>query len=387
MRLRDRLFKYKLNRILLDYRLKFTLLKLTSQRIFPVLSLKEFVKDKYLLLLALSIVILFAITPYVARISSLPENESKNITISLQYAIDSEYDIGNDGIEAINGVVDFTVKNTTFALSLNDSYLSTRWEVYSLDDNISTVLCYGSETACNFVGLVPSSSNWNDTLYLYYGKYGATYNNIVGAQVIYVNYNLSLENPFSEIYYSDWLNLSATFVDVVNITYNITNLTQNLTNPINLSNLSNNWPICSIPNLAITENSNITINLNDYCSDLDNDILSYSYENIENIKAKIENSFLTLIPDINFTGIRYLILYINDSKNITSYNTTVFVIKYVVTSTENVTIRENITQLYAEINKPVKWRKTISLDAEKENFNVEIPEEAFNLSIEKIVDN
>ena len=55
--------------------------------------------------------------------------------------------------------------------------------------------------------------NWDDDLYLTYGKYGASLNNKVNARVIYVDYNLDIEKPYSRIYYSDYDYLYAVFLD------------------------------------------------------------------------------------------------------------------------------------------------------------------------------
>ena len=52
---------------------------------------------------------------------------------------------------------------------------------------------------------------WDAPFYSAYGANGATSNNVIKAQVVYVDYDLSGDEPFTEIYYSDWENLTANY--------------------------------------------------------------------------------------------------------------------------------------------------------------------------------
>ena len=73
---------------------------------------------------------------------------------------------------------------------------------------------------------------------------------------------------------------------------------------INVSNV-NDDPILNstIPNQTWNEDSSITINLNSYFSDPDNDSLIYSITmQPENMTASISNGIATLVPDNNFYG-------------------------------------------------------------------------------------
>ena len=138
---------------------------------------------------------------------------SRNIGINLGYNAKSIYDADNDGIGELDEVVDLSVKNTNFDWGVNSDRLCTRWEVYSIDDDKLTELCYGSDACCRFVGIAPSRGNWSEALYLTYGMHSSSENNIVGAQVIYVDYRLGIEKPYSEIYYSEWGSLPVVFKD------------------------------------------------------------------------------------------------------------------------------------------------------------------------------
>lgn len=133
----------------------------------------------------------------------------KNIILELEYKEDSDYDIDNNGIEPIVGIIDFTVENTVFDWGVNYSNVCIKWEVYNQE--ISTFVCYGGGRCCSFIDLLSSSSNWNDSFNLDYGKYDAGLNNIVSAQVIYVDYSLDPDQPYEDIHYSDLDYLEAIF--------------------------------------------------------------------------------------------------------------------------------------------------------------------------------
>src|SRR3989344_7665903 len=73
---------------------------------------------------------------------NIPLNDS--IVIDLEYNKNTPYDENDDGIEPVNGVIDFSVANSAFNWSYNNPNLCTRWEVYSIDAAKSTTACYGS---------------------------------------------------------------------------------------------------------------------------------------------------------------------------------------------------------------------------------------------------
>ncbi len=138
-------------------------------------------------------------------------NDIKTIILNIEYKNGTKWDTNNDGSEPLTGIIDFTVENSRFNWNPDSKKLCTKWEVYSIDEEIITVICNGNIDCCNFIGLDASNDKWDEPFYLSYGRYGATYNNIVSSRIIYVDYNLSLENPYSDIYYSDWLGLPANF--------------------------------------------------------------------------------------------------------------------------------------------------------------------------------
>ena len=156
-----------------------------------------------------------AITILIFIISSfaLASSETPKININLDYGDSTIFDSDKDGIETDSSVIDLTVKDTEFSWRVDKTKLCTKWEILSMDKNKITTICYGSELCCNFIGLKPAMQNWNDNLYLTHGKYGASLNNKISSRVIYIDYNLNIENPYSYIYYSDYAYLYAVFLD------------------------------------------------------------------------------------------------------------------------------------------------------------------------------
>lgn len=137
------------------------------------------------------------------------------ITVNLDYKDGTQFDINNDGIETTRGIIDLTVENSEFNWNVNKNKLCTRWETYSIDNEESTIVCYGSSECCGFIDLVPTRDAWDDIFYSNYYKYESTFNNVISARVIYVDYNLSVDNPYADIYYSSWANLSAIYKNII----------------------------------------------------------------------------------------------------------------------------------------------------------------------------
>ena len=273
---------------------------------------------------------------------TIPLNES--IIIYMQYNKNTPYDEDDNGIEPINGVIDFTVADSYFGWNYNASNLCTRWEVYSIDSVESTTACYGSNMCCNFIGLLPERENWNETFYLAYNKYGATFNNIVSAQVLDVNYNLSVSNPFVEIYYSRWKNLTANFyeefidfekacvetcilpdlnatsytfrLEIENSSLILDSISYEITSNETFGNQTiNHAPALSknLSNISIFSGQKYAINLSEHFYDEDNDTLVFDFYNNSLIDVEIINETATLSPFGNFTGTTYMFFTANDS--------------------------------------------------------------------------
>lgn len=321
---------------------------------------------------------------------------TKTIAISLEYKNGTIYDANDNGEESINGVVDLSVENTKFSWDAGKSRLCTRWEVYNAEDEALTALCNGNTDCCAFVGLLPARSNWSDVYYSTFGKDGAGHENIVSAQVLYYDVNLSQGNLKSEIYYSEWANKSVKFfedeteffdecVETCSLKgFNKSSYTlafeiedgavlriEKIKYSV-LAEAANKAPalLRNFSTINASKNKNATINLSKYFADEDNDALAYSYYKADNITILFENDAATIIPDKGIDGIRYTYFIANDSEGIAVSN--VFMIN----------ITEEKYKPKIEINKPVKWQSRVLADAgNATSVNLTLPETASNISI------
>ncbi len=148
------------------------------------------------------------------KVKEREENEPDYIHINLSYNNGTNWNTDNDGVESIKGVVDLTVNQTDFSLDLNHSNLCTKWIVLSEDTGNYEAICFGSKKACNFLYLdSQEKSKWNDPLFVHYGRYGATSNNTVSAQVFYIDYSTEIDDLHADIYESDLDSLPVLFTE------------------------------------------------------------------------------------------------------------------------------------------------------------------------------
>ena len=335
------------------------------------------------------------------------QTSEKLISLSLNYSSETNFDLDNNGIETLEGAVDF--KHTaSFNWDVKYDKLCTIWETYSIENQTATFVCYGSEQCCNSIPLIPIRDLWNESFISYYGLYGAGYNNIISAKVLFVDYNISTENSYAEIYSSNWTNLTEKFteksselvfneicietcnleglnqssyaliIEVVNSTVKIDKITYSL-----LEEIINEKPI-QIKNLTdvnITKNYNLTINLSDYFYDSDGQKLFYKSYSGENITVNIHEDSVIITPQRDFIGTRYIYFIANDSLSISISN----IFAVTITDIEQAKEKE-ISQGIAIIGKPVKWNGVIKFPDVTSNATIKIPQNAFNISIKKIED-
>ena len=265
--------------------------------------------------------------------------ETKSIAIKLAYKSGSVFDANDNGEESVNGVVDLAVEDTSFGWDADKSKLCTRWEVYSSEDDKLTTFCSGNSDCCAFVNLLPTSDNWDDVYYSAFGKDGAGHSNIVSAQVIYYDVNASIDNPKSEIYYSEWGNLSVKFFEeetpfsgICLETCALTGLNKSSYNLVFeiednavlridrikysiIADIVNQPPVLlqNISTINVLENENATINLSQYFADPDGDVLNYNYFKTDNITILFDGDTATIVPDRNVFGTRFTYIIANDS--------------------------------------------------------------------------
>ncbi|MFC1741665.1 LamG-like jellyroll fold domain-containing protein, partial [Nanoarchaeota archaeon] len=114
----------------------------------------------------------------------------KEISLTLAYQSGTRWDADDDGTAATHAdAVDLTIDSTIFNWDVDESKLCTGWTIIP-DQGPSTTLCNGATDCCSMFGVSPSDDVWNMPLYLYYGQHGSTADNIVEAQVMYLNQNL-----------------------------------------------------------------------------------------------------------------------------------------------------------------------------------------------------
>lgn len=304
-------------------------------------------KKNVVLVLALAIINETPIindTPIINLTNQTLENETqmnetaeKIINVNLGYGHNDAYDANNDGVESLSGVIDFSVDESEFNWDADEGKLCTRYEIFSIENQESTFACFGADDCCALVGLQSSIGLWNDELFLSYGSYGSSFDNIVFAQALYANYSLDIENPYSEIAYSSWGNLTAKFLaDVIEFedacvetcmfsgnesSYKLVIETENTTLWIDKieyiisEEIANRPPILlkQIGNISIFENKEYVFDLSEYFYDDDNDELMYGYYAMDNLTIRFENDMAYIAPDTGFIGSGFTFISANDS--------------------------------------------------------------------------
>jgi len=248
---------------------------------------------------------------------------SKTIDIILEYKRDSIYDRNDDGRVNIGSIIDLTVENSEFNWESNEENLCTRWDVYSVENDESSLICYGSSRCCNFVDQESSRTEWDEPFYSAFGQDGSSFNNVVSAQVLYVDYNLSIDDAFAEIYFSEWEELSTVFYEGFTIFENIcvetcilpnlNDSSYNIVFEINESSIIldsidyevfseekvNNPPILfsNISDISFFTDETYKVNLSNYFIDPDNDTLVFNYFNNSELRINIINETASLSAD------------------------------------------------------------------------------------------
>ncbi|MBW2968194.1 hypothetical protein KY362_06940 [Candidatus Woesearchaeota archaeon] len=145
------------------------------------------------------------------------EEEEKIITIDLTYNTGTVFDADDDGEAHMDGdAIDLTVEDTVFSWDVRESRLCTAWTVQNSES--TTTLCHGADDCCALAGISPTELLWDSPLYIYYGRYGATENNTVTAQVVYLDQNIEVEDVHFDSAQSSTASLKADFITTVNAT-------------------------------------------------------------------------------------------------------------------------------------------------------------------------
>jgi subtilisin family serine protease len=258
----------------------------------------------------------------------------------------------------------FSIKNITIRLynSTKNLVNSTNGSSASLFINfteLSDGVYYFNATAYTNFGILNYSETRNLTLDTVYPIFSG--NSTTGVFTRYSNFTANLT-------FSDSIGLGQAVFEsnysgnLTNSSYSLSGLNQNLSVSFNITssldyfsyrwlfndsagnlNSSFSWKTFNIintppnnqtiPNHNWPMNSNNTINLSQYFSDIDLDEINYTSNNASNITIIINQTtkIATLIPDSGFNGTRYLTFIANDSMNITySNNITLYVFKPII---------------------------------------------------------
>ena len=338
-----------------------------------------------------------------AQLEENVQQGEKQIALSLGYAEESIFDPDNDGIESINGVIDFSL-DSSFSWDADESKLCSRWQVYNYDTENDEIVCTGNENCCIYAGHEIIGDKWYNPFYLNYGKYGSGLRNIVRAQVIYVDYNLSIENPFSEIAFSDWADSKAVFlsdkigfsdvcietcnvnlegpygieVEVENSSLFIGNISYSL-----LEEVKNRAPqFLTIPDIGIDENSSYGLNLLRYAYDPDNDSIELGYiATGDEISVEIANGTAIIIPDKSYSGTSFLTFTANDTETIGISNYVRVTVYRGALPASDVKMQE-----FAVVGKPVRWKRTLTFNETMPRVRLNISENAVNITVKTIED-
>ncbi|MDP7458376.1 MAG: PQQ-binding-like beta-propeller repeat protein, partial [Candidatus Woesearchaeota archaeon] len=345
------------------------------------------------------------VEPSLASPSIIKDSKNKSININLGYRSGTPYDMDDDGHESLTGIVDISVENTSFNWEVDQSKLCTRWEIYSENSENSTTICNGNEQCCNFVDLAPSSDTWNGIFNLYHGLYGTTDNNTVSAQILYVDFNLTAETPYSDISSSEWQSLPASFSETITrfdkvceescAMNRISNSTIKMIFEMQDASITLDWitykallilpetispPILvqDIPNIIVYKDSTAAIDLKKYFKDDDTEYLNYTVNDMENISISIFNNTLEIRPDTNFTGTAFTFITANDSKNIAVSNLFAIEVKTRPLPKEHLQ-----QQPLVILGQPVKWVKKVTVDQPVDNISINVTSDAANITIKK----
>jgi PKD repeat protein len=134
------------------------------------------------------------------------------IGLSLGYGNSPGIDTDNNGIESAASAIDFQA-NAQFSWTANESNFCMLWRVLPDGANTATLVCYGASHCCNFADLTSSAGEWNETFYLFPGAYNVASRAEVSAKALYVDYQISPDNLYSDIQFSEWSTLSAEFTE------------------------------------------------------------------------------------------------------------------------------------------------------------------------------
>ena len=135
-----------------------------------------------------------------------------------------------------------------------------------------------------------------------------------------------------------------------------------------------------IENVTIAKNKQATLNLSSHFYDADGDMLTYEAYKANDITMTFSGDTATIKPDKGFIGKRPTFITAADKENATAVSN-IFTIEVVkAEEAEKEETEEVLGRI--EINKPVKWKKTIRL-TEETNATTQIPAAATTITVKE----
>ncbi len=270
--------------------------------------------------------------------------------------------------------------------------------------NVNDVnLCYGNNECCAFIEL-ESSGNWDDSFYLSYGRYGSGLLNVVKAQLIY--YDVDLSTPYSDIVYSDVYSLDAEFYEEISFSDVCVDTcllplfdetSYKLVFEVEDANLSisgiryiieeeiivkGTAPVLvkEIEEIIVYKNEYVEVYLSLYFYDEDSEVLSYSVSDVDDIDVEIVGSTARIIPEQDFTGKKFL--YFTASDEYYDVSSNVFVIDVVEKPKQpwEVEVSEELIGPVV-FGRNLKWIKKVVASDRVINLGVDITSDAFDVVV------
>lgn len=255
-----------------------------------------------------------------------------DLSLAFGYGDSEEFDIDNNGEEPLTGIVDIKIGLKDF--KGDESRLCSKWELYSSEKGVPLSFCNGNSKCCAALETPFGSENWSQEYYAAYNRDGLGYENSIYAQVFYFE-------PESDLILSESKNLDVRFsypqetkfkdaciescamnespnsdfllqfeiegnaiLRLKGFSYEIKEQGLN-TAPVLLENFSD---------INFSTGKEFGINLKEYFADNENDILSYSYYDVDGASIVIDGDKATIHADHNLEVPVFTYFIANDSQ-------------------------------------------------------------------------
>jgi len=259
--------------------------------------------------------------------------DNSDLSLVFDYDDSSEFDVDNNGKELLTGIVDIKIGLKYFRG--DESRLCSKWELYSSEKESPVSFCNGNVKCCAVLEAPFGSENWSQEYYAAYNKDGLGYENGIYAQVFY------LESE-SDVILSDSKNLNVRFSYPQEIRFENACIESCVMNESPNSNFqlqfeiegnailrlkgfsyeikeqkANTAPIFlkNFGDINFSTEKEFEISLKEYFADNENDVLSYSYYDVDGASITIDGDKATIHADYNLEVPVFTYFIANDSRD------------------------------------------------------------------------